>query len=182
MFERTVTVNGFSKSHSMTGYRIGYSAAPTIISDSISKVQSQITSCASSISQAAAVAGLKATEDDSNPWLEDRLSELKSKRDLGFDLLMKIPDVKCPKPTGAFYLLPDVSYYYGKTYTDSDGKKIIIEDSLSLCLELLRNEKVALVPGDAFGAKNCVRLSYATSQEIIFESITRLSKFLLSLK
>ena len=105
MMDRTVTVNGFSKSHSMTGYRIGYSAGPTIIAKATGKLQSQMTSCASSIGQKAALAALQHT---SPSWFVDRVKELKGKRDLALSLVNSIPHVTCPVPNGAFYLMPEV--------------------------------------------------------------------------
>ena len=174
MYDRTVTVNGFSKSHSMTGYRLGYSASNIIIAKANSKIQGQMTSCASSISQ---YAGLIALNDVSETWMSDRVKELKDKRDYAYDLLMKIPHISCPKPDGAFYLLPDVSYYYNTN--TKNGK--FIANSNDMCLELLRDEQVAFVGGEAFGADDCVRLSYATSKEIIETAITRFAKFLASL-
>jgi len=175
MIERTVTINGFSKSHSMTGYRVGYAAAPLYIAKACGKLQSQMTSCASSIGQYAATVALKDVGDD---WMAARVDELRSKRDLACGLLKRIPNTKTPLPTGAFYIMPDVSYYYG-TVT-SDGRPV--RDSHEMCLELLRCEQVALVSGDAFGAPDCIRLSYAASTELITESITRLDRFLASLK
>ena len=103
--DRTVTVNGFSKSHSMTGYRIGYSAGPTVIAKATGKLQSQMTSCASSVGQKAALAALQHT---SPSWFVDRVKELKAKRDLALGLVNTIPHVTCPIPNGAFYLMPEV--------------------------------------------------------------------------
>ena len=175
MFQRTVTINGFSKSHSMTGYRVGYAAAPLYIAKACGKLQSQMTSCASSIAQYAANVALK---DVDQKWMAERVGELREKRDLAFRLIQAIPGVKVGLPSGAFYILPDVSSYYG-TVTP-DGRSV--KNSHELCLELLRCEQVALVSGDAFGADDCIRLSYAASTELITESITRLARFLQSLK
>ena len=174
MLHRTITINGFSKSHSMTGYRIGYSASSVPIAQAMAKIQSQMTSCASSIGQDAAKIALL---DVKESWMEDRVKELKEKRDLAYSLLMKIPNITCPSPDGAFYLLPDVSKYYNKK--TADGKPIT--NSHDLCFELLRSHGVALVSGDAFGCDECIRLSYAASQELITDSITRLGAFLASL-
>jgi aspartate/methionine/tyrosine aminotransferase len=175
LYERTITINGFSKSYAMTGYRLGYSASSIAIAKACSKIQSQITSCASSISQAAGYAALSEVEES---WFQDRLQELQRKRDLAYSLLQGIPNISCPKPQGAFYLLPDVSaYFHSKTSTDES-----ISNSHELCLQLLKQEQVAVVSGDAFGAPSCLRLSYATSEDVIIESITRMKKFLLSLR
>lgn len=135
MYDRTVTINGFSKSHSMTGFRVGYSASNMIIAKANSKIQGQMTSCASSVSQYAALVALTNVSDQ---WMNDRVLELQDKRDFAYDLLLKIPNVKCPKPDGAFYLLPDISHYYNR-YTKS-GK--LVSNSHELCLELLRDEGV----------------------------------------
>jgi len=175
MIDRTVTINGFSKSHSMTGYRVGYAAAPLYIAKACGKIQSQMTSCASSIGQYAANMALKNVKQD---WMDARVGELKKKRNLAFSLLQDIPNTKVGMPFGAFYIMPDVSFYYN-TITP-DGQRV--KDSHELCLELLRCEQVALVSGDAFGAPDCIRLSYAASEELITESIVRLKRFLLSLR
>jgi aspartate/methionine/tyrosine aminotransferase len=137
MFDRVITINGFSKSHSMTGYRIGYSASNTVIAKANSKIQSQMTSCASSISQYAATMALTKVPET---WMNERVTELKSKRDFAYALLQKIPNVSCPKPDGAFYLLPDISYYYNRV--TKTGKRVT--NSHELCLELLRDEGVRI--------------------------------------
>ena len=178
MFSRTVTVNGFSKSHSMTGYRLGYAAAPLHIAQAMSKVQSQLTSCASSVAQYAACAALQHMPRSNPTWMADRVAELQCKRDLAHSLLCDIPHVTCPKSMGAFYLLPDVSHYFSKR-NPASGK--VISNSHDLCLELLEGHRVALVPGDAFGAPRCVRISYAAQTEIITGALQRLRTFLLSL-
>jgi len=175
MMGRTVTINGFSKSHSMTGYRIGYAAAPLSIAKACGKLQSQMTSCASSIAQQAATVALA---DVPANWMQERVGELCGKRDLAFRLVSEIPHVVCPKPDGAFYILPDVSAYFNTVTPGGNA----VRDSHELCLELLRTEQVALVSGDAFGAPLCIRLSYAASTDLIEESIKRLRRFLLSLK
>ena len=185
----------------MTGYRIGYSCAPLRISKAISKLQSQITSCASSISQHAAHFALTTMPLTNPGWMAERVEELQVKRDLAYTLLHSIPGVTCPKPMGAFYLLPDVSCYYGKklpplshgtselldpssstSIVVEDEEGVIVSDSHVLCVQLLRREGVALVPGEAFGAPSTVRISYAASSEVITEAIHRLHKFLVSLQ
>jgi aspartate/methionine/tyrosine aminotransferase len=110
--------------------------------------------------------------------MQERVGELCGKRDLAFKLVSEIPHVACPKPDGAFYILPDVSAYFNTVTPGGNA----VRDSHELCLELLRTEQVALVSGDAFGAPLCIRLSYAASTELIEESIKRLRRFLLSLK
>eukprot|EP00435_Cladocopium_sp_Y103_P015543 s3852_g3.t2 len=116
MWSRTLTINGFSKAFSMTGYRLGYLAAQKDIVKAVSKLQSQITSCASSIGQHAGIAALKCDMS----YIDARVVELQEKRDLAISLLAKIPDVQCPKPSGAFYLFPDISAYFGRRTADEE--------------------------------------------------------------
>lgn len=181
LYNRTITINGCSKSHAMTGFRIGYCATSTLLSQQIAKLQSQLTSCASSISQAAALAALQDPRIESSHWLQTKVQELQEKRDLALELLALIPDLVVNKPTGAFYLLPDVHRYYGRSVTLDDGTLAVIHNSNDLCEALLRIEKVAFVPGSCFGDDRCVRMSYATSKGVIREAITRFARFLRSL-
>lgn len=165
MFDRTLTVNGFSKAYAMTGYRLGYVAAPARLAKAVTTLQSQITSCASSISQAAGVAALKGVEES---WLEDNVKVMQEKRDYVLQELDKMPHVSIPEPPrGAFYVLPDVS-----AAPKYDG------DDTQLCLDLLQEEKLALVPGSSFGAPGCVRLSYATSMEELQTAMSKLNNFM----
>lgn len=180
---RTITINGFSKSHAMTGYRLGYSVSNLELAKAMSKIQSQLTSCASSIAQEAAVHALaEENHHDLDRWLQARVTELQEKRDLALRLIREIPHVRCPTPQGAFYLLPDISHYYGKYHQTADGERVQVNTSHELCMQLLSSEGVALVGGDAFGAEDTVRISYATSKQVIEESLTRLRRFLLNLK
>lgn len=174
MWDRTLTINGFSKAFSMTGYRLGYLAAPKPIVQAASKLQSQITSCAASVAQHAGIAAL---ESDLT-YISGKVAELQDKRDLALDLLAKIPQVTCPKPQGAFYLFPDVSAYFGRV-TANDRE---IDGATALCLHLLEEYKVALVPGDAFGAPKCLRLSYAATVENIRDAISKLGECLQALR
>ena len=163
MFSRTITVNGFSKSHAMTGFRLGYLAAPERYAKAAALLQGQITSCASSVSQAAGVAALTKVDES---WLANNVVVMREKRDYVLRELAKIDGVKVNiPPDGAFYVLPDVSTYY-------DG------DDAKLCLDLLREKKLALVPGESFGAPGTVRLSYATSMEELEVAMTKLREFL----
>jgi aspartate/methionine/tyrosine aminotransferase len=183
MSERTVTVNGPSKAFSMTGFRIGYCVAPLVLAKAMGKLQSQITSCASSVSQYAALAALTVVGKTNPNWLPSRLAELTTQRDLAHKLLVAIPHVHCTKPNGAFYLFPDVSHYFGKRLVGEGGREsVVIGDAHRLCVELLRSQHVALVPGDAFGAPNNVRLCYAADQCTIKEAIGGLKIFLESLR
>ena len=166
MFERTITINGFSKSHAMTGFRLGYLAAPERFAKATSVLQGQITSCASSVSQAAGVSALEEVDDS---WLENNVVIMKEKRDYVLQELSKMDGVSVSvPPNGAFYVLPDVSKYY-------DG------DDTQLCLDLLKEKKLALVPGESFGAPGTVRISYATSMEELQTAMTKLREFLESL-
>eukprot|EP00931_Biecheleriopsis_adriatica_P118472 TRINITY_DN93876_c0_g1_i1.p1 TRINITY_DN93876_c0_g1~~TRINITY_DN93876_c0_g1_i1.p1 ORF type:complete len:413 (-),score=110.64 TRINITY_DN93876_c0_g1_i1:220-1458(-) len=174
MWDRTLTINGFSKAFSMTGYRLGYLAAPKEIVKAAGKLQSQITSCASSIGQHAGIAALRCDMS----YISGKVLELQEKRDMALELLAKIPDVKCPKPGGAFYLFPDVSAYFGLATAGGET----IEDATQLCMHLLAEYKVALVPGDAFGAAKCLRLSYAATKENITDAITKLGTCLQALQ
>lgn len=179
MYNRTITINGFSKSHAMTGFRVGYSSSSLQVAQAIGKLQSQITSCASSIAQHAACVALQRMPESNPGWFATRLEELQAKRDVACEILQSIPHVSCPKPQGAFYLLPNVSYYFGRKVPQSGE---VVVSSHELCILLLKYEKVALVPGDAFGAPECVRLSYATSTEVITEALYRLRNFLSKLE
>lgn len=173
MFERTITVNGFAKGYAMTGWRVGYIAAPKWIADGANKMQGQLTSANSSISQRAAFA---AVTGDLTPTLK-MVEEYRHRRELVYKLLKDIPGVKANYPQGAFYFFPDVSYYFGK----SDGTHTI-KDGDDLCLYILDKAHVSLVPGGAFGDPNCVRLSYAASERDLVEALKRIREILAGLK
>lgn len=163
MFSRTMTVNGFSKAYAMTGMRLGYLAAPQPLAKAVTTIQSQLTSCAGSISQAAGVAALTQVEDAE---LDANVEIMRTKRDYVLAELSKMPGVSVAMPpNGAFYVLPDVSGYF-------DG------DDTLLCLELLKAKKLALVPGSSFGAPGTVRLSYATSMEELETAMNKMREFL----
>jgi len=182
LYDRTITINGFSKSHAMTGYRLGYSASSPAISKAVSKVQSQITSCASSIGQYAATQALLHDEIEST-WLPERLQELQAKRDLAYSMVTSIDKVTCPKPSGAFYLFPNIHAYFNHTYKHSEsGATVVVRNSHDLAMGLLAVEGVALVAGEAFGDDDCIRISYATATTVIEESLSRLKRFLTSLQ
>ena len=167
--ELTIIINGVSKAYAMTGWRIGYAAAPARIAKAMADLQSHATSNASSIAQAASVAAI---EGDQQP-LEIMLVEFDKRRNYMLQRLQSIPNIKCDRPGGAFYLFPDVSGYFGKFY---QGK--IINSSTDLAELLLQEVKVALVPGIAFGCNKNFRLSYATSMENIKEGMDRITDFL----
>jgi aspartate/methionine/tyrosine aminotransferase len=174
MREKTVTVNGFSKAFAMTGWRLGYMAAPEPVIRAAKKIQSQTTSGPSNISQHA---GLKALDLDSET-IGAMVAEFRWRRDFLLDKLAEIPGVICPKPDGAFYLFPDMSAFYG-TVTPS-GTPIV--DSESLCLYLLEECFVALVPGSAFGDDNGLRISYAASRTNLEEAMRRINDGLSALR
>jgi len=174
--DRVIIVNGVSKGFAMTGWRIGYIAAPQFLTDAINKLQGQYTSGAGTISQMAAqeaVATNPTTSDD----LKNMVSTFKERRGLLIDLVKDIPGVKLSIPNGAFYLFPDVSSYYGK----SDGQ-LTINNSGDLCIYLLNEAHVALVPGEAFGSPQCIRISYAASNDLITEAMKRIKRALEKLR
>jgi aspartate aminotransferase len=171
--DRTVTVNGLSKGYSMTGWRLGYLGAPVAVAQACVKIQGQFTSGASSISQRAAVTAIKADPSVVAPMRDAFLK----RRNLLISLMKEIPNVHCNNPGGAFYLFPEVSHYFGKRHGD-----VVIKDAKDLCMYLLNVGHVALTPGGAFGAPNYIRLSYATSEDIIKEAVRRIAQALADLK
>ena len=173
--DRVILINGVSKGFAMTGWRIGYMAAPIEIAKACSKLQGQFTSGASTISQAAATEAVNTNPADSEE-LKYMLSQFKKRRDYLIELLKDVPGVKTNVPGGAFYLFPDVSFYFNK----KDGD-ILIKDSSDLALYLLEKGHVALVAGEAFGSPNCIRISYATSMENIEKAVNRIKSTLANL-
>lgn len=173
MFDRTITVNGFAKGFAMTGWRVGYIAAPKWVADGSNKVQGQLTSANCSISQRGALAAITG---DLKPT-QEMVEQYRKRRDLVYNLLKEIPGVKANYPQGAFYFFPDVSYYYGK----SDGERII-QNGDDFCMYMLEKGHVSLVPGSAFGEEKCVRLSYAASEKDLIEALARMKKALANLK
>ena len=173
MWERTITVNGVSKAFAMTGWRIGYLAAPKWITDACNKMQGQVTSGANSIAQMAAKAAVQADPS----VVADMVKTFRHRRDLVFDLLKGIPNIKINLPEGAFYFFPDIRFYLGKQY---NGKRI--DTAQDLCIYLLEEHRLALVTGEAFGDPNCIRISYATSDEILKEAMLRFKNGLAALQ
>ncbi|MBL4716124.1 MAG: pyridoxal phosphate-dependent aminotransferase [Bacteroidia bacterium] len=163
--DQIIVVNGVSKGFAMTGWRIGYIAAQDTIAKACEKIQGQFTSGASSISQYAALSALSSGLDETRKMCD----EFKSRRDLLLNLMEEVPGVKTNVPDGAFYLFPDISEYIGKC----DGENVI-NSSKELCMYLLNQHGLALVPGESFGNGNCIRISYAASTEVIEKAITRL--------
>jgi aspartate aminotransferase len=169
MRDRTITVNGLSKSFAMTGWRLGYMAAPKTIAQACDKMQGQYTSAATSITQRAAIAAMEMEPEA----LEYMRKAFQSRRDLVIAGLRKIPGLIVNEPKGAFYAFPDVSAYFGKKWNDKT-----IENATDLSLYILEDAQVSVVTGDAFGAPNCLRLSYATSEEMLTIALERLQRSL----
>lgn len=169
MYDRTVVVNGVSKAFAMTGWRIGYIGGPAKIARACNKMQGQITSGANAIAQMATIAALEASPSE----IDYMVKAFKERRELVLALLSEIPGLKTNRPQGAFYVFPDVSSFFGKTI---QGK--LIENASDFSLLLLEKALVATVTGEAFGDPNCIRLSYAASEEDIREAIKRIKEVL----
>ena len=165
MYDRTITVNGLAKAFAMTGWRVGYIGAPKWIAKACTKMQGQITSGTNCIAQRATIAALSATTDK----IQYMVDEFKERRRLIIDLLSKIKGIKINKPMGAFYVFPDISYFFGKTIKN---KKI--ENASDFAIFLLEESHVATVTGDAFGCPNNIRISYAASKKQIKKAIKRI--------
>ena len=171
--DKVITINGFSKGFAMTGWRIGYMAAPKWLADACDKLQGQVTSGTCSITQKAATAALV---EDMTPTFEMTKAFLR-RRELILKEMADIPGFKTSVPDGAFYVFPDVSAYFGKSYGDT-----VINDSDDMCMFLLNEAHVALVPGSAFGANDCIRISFAAADEDLVEAIRRIKEGLKKLK
>lgn len=169
MFERTITVNGFSKGYAMTGWRVGYICAPLEIAKACEKMQGQFTSGGTGIAQRAALAGIAG---DQGPSKEMATAYFR-RRELVMGLLKDIPGIKTHVPEGAFYFFPDVTSFFGKS---AHGHTV--KDADDLCLYLLDVAHVSLVTGGAFGAPSCIRLSYAAADEELVEALKRMKKAL----
>ena len=169
MYDRTITVNGVSKAFAMTGWRIGYIGGPSWIARACNKMQGQVTSGANCIAQRAVITALL----ESPSKITYMVDEFKLRRDLILSLLNDIDGFKCNTPDGAFYVFPDISYFFGKTI---DRYKI--NNASDMSLFLLDKALVATVTGDAFGDPNCIRISYAASQDQLIEAIKRIKKVL----
>ena len=171
--KKTITINGVSKTYSMTGWRIGYAAGPPEVIEGMKKIQSQSTSCANSIAQKAAVQALLGPQDD----VEKARREFEKRCQVIVDRVREIEGITCPKPQGTFYIFPDVSSFLGTS--DGDWS---IRNSVDLAKYLLEKAEVATVPGSTFGADNHLRLSYATSLDRINEGVDRIKEALGNLK
>jgi aspartate aminotransferase len=167
--DRTITISGASKSYAMTGWRMGWTIAPKPLIDAMGNIQSQQTSCPSSVSQYALIAALDGPQD----CVAEMRKEFQARRDLVCDRLKKIPGITFPKPEGAFYVFFDVSHYFGKSIGGVTPK-----DSLEFCKACLETAHVNLVPGSAFGTEGYVRMSYANSREELEGGLAALAKWL----
>ncbi|MGB1455383.1 MAG: pyridoxal phosphate-dependent aminotransferase [Flavobacteriaceae bacterium] len=166
LYDRTITVNGVAKAFAMTGWRIGYIGAPDWIAKACNKMQGQITSGANCIAQRATIAAVSAPVSK----IQYMVDEFAVRRELIINLLSEIPGIKLNQPQGAFYVFPDVSYYFGKTL---DG--VTINNATDFALFLLEKAHVATVTGEAFGNANCIRISYAASESDIRNAISRIA-------
>ncbi len=170
LYDRTITVNGVAKAFAMTGWRIGYIGGPDWIAKACNKIQGQITSGANCIAQRATIAAVSASTDQ----IQYMVDEFNNRRNLILGLLAEIQGLKLNEPQGAFYVFPDVSYYFGKTIK---GK--IIKNANDFALLLLEEANVATVTGEAFGNPDCIRISYAASEDEIKTAIQRIKSALL---
>ncbi|MBK5193359.1 MAG: pyridoxal phosphate-dependent aminotransferase [Flavobacteriaceae bacterium] len=165
MYDRVITVNGVSKAFAMTGWRIGYIGAPEWIAKACTKIQGQITSGANCIAQRATITALEAPVSK----IQFMVDTFKERRTLIISLMNEIEGFKTPEPEGAFYVFPDISYFFGKTI-----KGHLIKDATDFSLFLLEEALVATVTGDAFGNPDCIRISYAASEAQIEEALKRI--------
>lgn len=169
MENNTITVNGLAKAFAMTGYRIGYMGAPEFIAKACTKIQGQVTSGANSVAQRGTIAAVEASPEA----IKYMVDAFKQRRDFVHGLLSDIPGFKVNNPEGAFYFFPDVSAYFGKTLRGT-----LVKDANDFAMYLLSEANVATVTGDAFGNPNCIRLSYATSEEQLKVAIQRIKEAL----
>ena len=167
MYNRTITVNGVSKAFAMTGWRIGFIGAPSEIARACNKMQGQTTSGANCIAQRAVITAMLASPDKVKYMIE----EFKNRRDLILDLLNDIEGFKTNVPEGAFYVFPNISYYFGKTLRGTT-----INNATDFSLYILEHALVATVTGEAFGNPDCIRISYAASQDQIVEAMKRIKE------
>ena len=169
MADRTITVNGFSKGSAMTGWRVGYVAAPKWLASACNKMQGQFTSGVCGIAQRAALAALNGDPEPTRQMA----ATYRRRRELVLEMLRQIPGIVPNNPEGAFYVFPDVSAYFGKSYGAH-----VIRDAEDLCMYLLNEAHVSVVGGAAFGAPECLRISYAASDEQLVESLKRIRESL----
>jgi aspartate aminotransferase len=174
--DQIIIVNGVSKGFAMTGWRLGYLAAPLWVAKACDKLQGQMTSATSSISQYAAIEAMM-TDPDKSQEIRDMIFTFRKRRNRVLELLQTIPGFITNVPKGAFYFFPDVTYYFGKSHGDTT-----IKNACDLANYLLDVGHVAVVPGDAFGNPDCIRISYATSMELLVEAMERIKNALADLR
>jgi aspartate aminotransferase len=174
--EQVITVNGVAKGFAMTGWRIGFIGAPLPIAKACDKLQGQVTSATCSIAQRATIKAMEMNPLTSNDIISMR-EKFKERRDLMYKLLQEIPGLKTRLPQGAFYFFPEINSYFGKKYEQYN-----INNSNDLAMYLLYEANVALVPGSAFGDDNCIRFSYAASNEVLVEAVKRIKEALAKLR
>jgi len=167
--ERTILINGVSKAYAMTGWRLGYAAGPTEIIKRAARIQSHTTSCVNSITQKAAIVALNECDGS----IEEMREEFEKRRNHLVEELNSIPNVRCSMPRGAFYAMPNIAYYL-------HNNNLGIKNSVDLCKYILKEYKVAIVPGSAFGMDKLVRFSYATSMENLKKGVQRFKEALLN--
>lgn len=172
VYNQVVTINGVSKAWAMTGWRLGYIGAPKVIADACNKVQGQFTSGTCSITQKAAIAAMKADPS----VLKDMIAAFNNRRKLVLSALNEMPGVNANVPVGAFYVFPEISSFFGKSHNG-----FTVHNADDMCMYLLSEALVALVTGDAFGDPNCIRISYAASEETLTEAMKRMKEALAKL-
>ena len=165
LYDKTITINGISKAYAMTGWRIGYIGAPELIAKACNKMQGQITSGANCIAQRATITALNTPTSE----IKYMIDEFYKRKTLIINLLSKIDGFKLNNPQGAFYVFPDISFFFGKKI-----KNKVINNSTDFAFFLLEEANVATVSGEAFGNKNCIRISYAASEKEIIEAVKRI--------
>lgn len=172
-YNRTIVINGFSKSYAMTGWRLGYAAGNAEVIKLMTSVQSHVTSNTNSIAQYAGVEALNGPKDE----IEKMVKKFEEKRNLMIDRIKSITGLSIIRPEGAFYVMINLENYLGKSINEN-----VINNSVDFSRELLEHEKVAVIPGSAFGLDKYIRLSYATSEELILKGLDRIESFLNKLK
>ena len=173
MKDRTVTVNGVSKGFAMTGWRVGFIGAPLWIAKACNKIQGQVTSATCAIAQKAAERAMLAEPRSTTKEMKETFLK---RRNMLVNLLKEIPGIKCNIPQGAFYVFPDISSYFGKSYENE-----VINNANDFCMYLLNFAHVACVAGDAFGNPECIRISYAASDKKLTDAVSRIKTHLAKL-
>ncbi len=174
MYDRTITVNGVSKGFAMTGWRVGFIGAPLWIAKACNKIQGQVTSATCAIAQKATERAMLAEPKSATKEMKETFLK---RRNMLVNELKNIKGIKCNVPDGAFYVFPEISYFFGKSYAET-----LIKNANDLCMYLLNNAHVACVAGDAFGNPECIRISYAASELKLIEAMKRIKKYLELLK